>query len=142
MPLEVKKNNIVDAQEEKSILLLVIAVFVVVLIFVSYSLFIDRTPENFTQLYFNDDYLFSGGKLSFSFFVDSQEASDFEYNYSVYLNDDEVLSQQLVLSAGETKEVPVVLDVSEEPPFKVSVELTKPGQDDYSVWFWVMGDEE
>ena len=142
MSSETKKKNIADAREENSILFLVIAVFVVVLIFVSYSLFIDRTSENFTQLYLKDNYTLSEGLLSFSFFVDSQESSGLEYNYSLYLDEDEVLSQKLLLSAGETKEVPVAIDVSKEPPFKVSVELTKPDQENYSVWFWVKGAEE
>lgn len=131
----------------KGVFVLSALVFALTLIVVSYSLFIGRASSGFTQVYLEKDYdpLVFGGKVSFSFVIDSsKEIGAVDYNYSVFVNGKESLEPVfLTLNEGSKKIVPVDLILREASfPAKILVSVGKKGQDEpFEVWFWAKGEE-
>lgn len=139
-----KRENKADSQnsEEKTIFFLIAATFLVIIIFVSYSLFLGRNPEGFSQVYLEKDYQskIQDGKITFSFFIESSEAKALDYNYSISVNGSPSKKGSINIKPGEKKEIrqSLNLDVFSVSPLKVTVGVQKQDyKEPYLLWFWV-----
>jgi hypothetical protein len=129
---------------ERTLAMLVAAVLILVILFVSYSMFTGRTPEGFTQVYLAEERpsQLLQGALSFSFFIDSHETAPADYNYLVIMNGSPAESGLVTVGAGAKQEVIVSFEPSGiSYPAKILTEVTKGGTgENYSLWFWIQGE--
>ncbi|MCX8158144.1 MAG: hypothetical protein N3D73_00580 [Candidatus Diapherotrites archaeon] len=144
-----KRNNLSKTISEDNdinyVFCIVVSVLLIVIAFIVYSIFTHK-PSGFTQIYFVDYNNFSWPVLSFSFVVDSQEISDFNYKYRLFFGDELIKEENFYLKKGEKKHFFEDINLTKynvKFPLKVTISVNKilqDGKEDNNyrkIWFWV-----
>ena len=141
-PQKMQNSTSTEDNDEKLVFLLIAATFAVIVVFISYSLFIGRTPEGFSQVYLEKDYQskIQDNNAEFSFFIESGEAKALDYNYSISANGSPMKEGTVNIKPGEKREIRQSLDLSifSASPLKITVDVRKQDyKEPYLLWFWV-----
>ncbi|MCK4884165.1 MAG: hypothetical protein KAS30_04800 [Candidatus Diapherotrites archaeon] len=144
-PIENKKKSAMD-KEEDFLFKILVAAFIVVLLFLVYSVATEK-PVYFSQLYFNEETVPSevdvNSSFSFSFVIENHEEEAFQYSYLLMINGE--TSDQLTYTVPDVvqkedkieRTLSLTLGPSDEP-VKVGIKVPTPSSDEpLDIHFWV-----
>lgn len=124
----------------KRLFLAMVAVLLVIVAVFIYSLWLNRTPEAFTQVWLESGAQIAAAKgeaFPVRFVADSHEAGQTVYSYKIMAEGATKASGSITLAAGEKKTVEESISISTSGSQRVDIEISKPEKPEpYTLWFW------